>query len=181
PAPEGPVVLDIGTSTVAEGKVRVCFNKGEPAPEGWLLDAEGKPTTDAGVLYREPRGTITPLGGTQAYKGFGLGLLLDMLAGGLSGAPCSRPETPSRSANAVAFLVLDPAKFAGMEHFALEVGDLAATVRATPGRGVTLPGDPENAARAKRGKEGIALDAGTWGQLAALAEKLKVPLPAGNG
>src|SRR5439155_17451419 len=92
PAGEGPpVVLDIGTSVCAEGKVRVAFNKGVPAPEGWLLDAAGQPTTDPGVLYREPRGTILPLGGNQAYKGFGLGLLLDMLAGGLSGAPCSRP------------------------------------------------------------------------------------------
>src|SRR5207248_2405619 len=73
-----PVILDIGTSVCAEGKVRVCFNKGLPAPDGWLLDSKGQPTTDPGVLYHDPRGTIQPLGGTQAYKGFGIGLLLDM-------------------------------------------------------------------------------------------------------
>jgi len=106
-----PVVLDIGTSVCAEGKVRVQFNKGEPVPEGWLLDAAGRPTTDPGVLYREPRGTILPLGAAQAYKGFGIGLLLDMLAGGLSGAPCSRPEIGPRSANAVVFLLLDSGHF----------------------------------------------------------------------
>src|SRR5262249_12046044 len=102
-----PVVLDIGTSVCAEGKVRVAFNKGQPVPPGWLLDEHGKPTTDASVLYREPRGSILPLGGAQAYKGFGIGLLLDMFAGGLSGAPCSRPKAPNLVANAVLFIVLD--------------------------------------------------------------------------
>ncbi|HEY8505072.1 MAG TPA: Ldh family oxidoreductase, partial [Gemmataceae bacterium] len=73
PTPGDPLVLDIGTSVCAEGKVRVAFQKGEPVPPGWLLDAAGRPTTDPGVLYNEPRGTILPIGGAQAYKGFGLG------------------------------------------------------------------------------------------------------------
>src|SRR5262249_58500176 len=100
PTETQPVVLDIGTSVCAEGKVRVLYNKGQPAPEGWLLDAQGRPTTDPAVLYREPRGTILPLGGAQAYKGFGIGLLLDMFAGGLSGAPCRRPGRPRAGATA---------------------------------------------------------------------------------
>ena len=112
-----PVVLDIGTSVCAEGKVRVAFNKGQRVPEGWLLDAEGRPTTDPGVLYREPRGSIQPLGGAQAYKGFGIGLLLDMFTGGLSGAACSNPKNPNLSANAVLFILLDSEHFAGAEHF----------------------------------------------------------------
>lgn len=182
PSPEAPVVLDIGTSVCAEGKVRVCFNKGVPVPEGWLLDAEGRPTTDPGVLYSEPRGTIRPLGGEQAYKGFGLGLLLDMLAGGLSGAPCSRPEIGSRSANAVVFVLLDPARFFGAEHFLREVGDLAGNVRgSTPvreGDEITLPGGPERRTRQIRLAEGVPLDDGTWGQLVELAGKLGVPVPA---
>jgi len=74
PTAGDPLILDISTSVVAEGKVRVAFNKGVPAPEGWLLDEQGRPTTDPGVLYREPRGSILPLGN---YKGFGLGLVLD--------------------------------------------------------------------------------------------------------
>jgi uncharacterized oxidoreductase len=187
-APAGespPVVLDIGTSVCAEGKVRVCFNKGVPVPEGWLLDAAGRPTTDPGVLYREPKGTIVPLGGSQAYKGFGLGLLLDMFAGGLSGAPCSRPEIGPRSANAVVFLLLDPARFAGAEHFNREVSDLAANVRSsppvTPGSSIHLPGDPERRERTRRLAEGIALDDGTWGQLKDLAARLGVrSVPTGK-
>jgi uncharacterized oxidoreductase len=183
PAGDSPaVVLDIGTSVCAEGKVRVCFNKGVPVPEGWLLDAAGRPTTDPGVLYREPKGTILPLGGTQAYKGFGLGLLLDMLAGGLSGAPCSRPEIEPRSANAVVFVLFDPACFAGAEHFRHEVGDLAANVRRSPpvipGASIQLPGDPERRERTRRLAEGIVLDEGTWGQLQDLAGRLGVPCVA---
>ncbi|NBO93575.1 MAG: Ldh family oxidoreductase [Planctomycetia bacterium] len=181
PTRDEPVVLDIGTSVCAEGKVRVLYNKGVPVPEGWLLDADGKPTTNPGVLYHDPRGTIQPLGGSQAYKGFGLGLLLDMLAGGLSGSPCSRPEIGARSANAVVFALFDPAQFAGIEHFCQETGDLAANVRSsppvTPGTTITLPGDPERLTRERRRREGITLDDGTWGQLTTLADRLKVKVP----
>jgi uncharacterized oxidoreductase len=180
--PGAPVVLDIGTSVCAEGKVRVLFNKGHATPEGWLLNANGQPTTDPGVLYHEPRGTIVPLGGSQAYKGFGLGLLLDMLAGGLSGAPCSRPEVKPRSANAVLFVLFDPASFAGADHFRNEIVNLAGNVRAsrpvTPGEAITLPGDPERRQREQRSREGIPLDDGTWGQLMALAGKLGVAMAA---
>jgi hydroxycarboxylate dehydrogenase B len=181
PTANEPVVLDIGTSVCAEGKVRVLFNKGQPVPEGWLLDANGKPTTDPGVLYREPSGTIRPLGGDQAYKGFGLGLLLDMLVGGLSGAPCSTPGLPYVCGNAVLFLVLDPRRFAGADHFRTEVTRLAGNVRSCPKADgvdvIRLPGDPERHERARRQAEGIRLDEGTWKQLATLAERLGVPLP----
>jgi hydroxycarboxylate dehydrogenase B len=181
PAGDGPpVVLDIGTSVCAEGKVRVCFNKGAQAPVGWLLDAQGRPTTDPGVLYNEPKGTILPLGGDQAYKGFGLGLLLDMLAGGLSGGPCSRPEIGSRSANAAVFVLFDPQQFAGMTHFRTEISDLVANVRSSPavaGATITLPGDPERHQRERRTRDGVSLDDGTWGQLSELAKKMGVAVP----
>jgi uncharacterized oxidoreductase len=177
-----PVILDIGTSVVAEGKVRVHFNKGTPVPEGWLLDPQGRPTTDPSVLYRQPYGTILPLGGSQAYKGFGIGLLLDMFAGGLSGAPCSRPEGPSLVANAVLFIVLDIEHFAGAEHFLSEVTMLAGSVRGCPrAEGcseILLPGDPERREKARRNASGITLDDGTWGQLLAIAQRLSVAAPA---
>jgi uncharacterized oxidoreductase len=181
PTDAEPILLDIGTSVCAEGKVRVAFNKGEQVPEGWLLDSRGQPTTDPGVLYRDPLGTILPLGGSQAYKGFGLALLLDAFAGGLSGAPCSRPGIKPRSANAVFFLLLDAAHFAGIEHFREEVSTLARNVRACPrAEGVPfiqLPGDPERRERARRQAEGIRLDEGSWGQLAALARRHGVAAP----
>jgi uncharacterized oxidoreductase len=182
-APTGgdPVVLDIGTSVCAEGKVRVVYNKGGRVPEGWLLDAQGQPTTDPSVLYHEPRGTILPLGGAQAYKGFGIALLLDMFAGGLSGGPCSRPGMPLRVANAVFFLVIDVDLFAGAEHFLREVNDLAASVRSCPRAAgvqeILLPGDPERKEKVRRQAAGITLDDGTWGQLTEVAHRLGVTLP----
>src|SRR5262249_14127882 len=134
-----------------------------------------------GVLYREPRGTILPLGGAQAYKGFGLGLLLDMLTGGLSGALCSHPENPNLSANGVFFLVLDIEHFAGAEHFVREVDRLAISVRECPRaeglQEILLPGDPERREAARRRSSGLHLDEGTWSQLAAVAGRLKVPVP----
>jgi uncharacterized oxidoreductase len=180
-----PVVLDIGTSVCAEGKVRVVFNKGEQTPPGWLLDADGRPTTDPSVLYRDPRGTILPLGGSQAYKGFGIGLLLDMLVGGLAGSPCSRPEVGPRTANAVLFVLFNAAHFAGAEHFRSEIHSLADNVRhcpsIDPARPVQLPGDPERQSTERRLRDGIPLDDGTWGQLAELAGRLGVVLPEANG
>jgi uncharacterized oxidoreductase len=182
PTSGDPVVLDIGTSVCAEGKVRVCFNKGVPVPEGWLIDADGKPTTDPGVLYRQPRGSILPLGGAQAYKGFGIALLLEMFAGGFSGAPCSHAAAEPRSANAVFFVVLDIAAFAGAEHFLRETTAVSQHVRSAPRVAgvdeILLPGDPERREKTRRHAAGLTLDDGTWGQLSQLATRLKVSVPA---
>jgi uncharacterized oxidoreductase len=167
PTSGDPVVLDFGTSVVAEGKVRVNFQKKEPTPEGWLLDSTGKPTTDPSVLYTEPRGSLLPFGGQQMYKGFGLGLLLDLLCGGLSGGSCSSPAFPiAGQGNAGVFVVFNPALFGGVEHFLRETDGLTGFVRACPtaagGPGITLPGDPERLAKAKRQVEGIPIPDGTW-------------------
>ena len=181
PTNQEPAILDIGTTVVAEGKVRVLYNQGARVPEGWLLDAQGKPTTDPAVLYTDPRGTIQPLGGNQAYKGFGIGLLLDMLVGGLSGAPCSAPEHPNLSANAVVFMVLDVSLFAGLEHFLTETTKLASNIRDCPrAEGVEtilIPGDPERQSAARRRQSGVMVDEGTWKQLTEQAQRLRVSIP----
>lgn len=167
PTSGDPVVLDFGTSVVAEGKVRVNFQKKEPTPEGWLVDSTGKPTTDPAVLYTDPRGSILPFGGPQMYKGFGLGLLLDLLSGGLSGGACSAAAFPiAGQGNAGVFVVFNPALFGGVEHFLKETDCLTDYVRSCPTAAgvpcITLPGDPERAAKAKRQVEGIAIPDGTW-------------------
>jgi uncharacterized oxidoreductase len=181
-----PVVLDFGTSAVAEGKVRACHQNGQPAPDDWLLDHAGQPTTDPGVLYADPRGSIRPFGGSQAYKGFGLGLLLDLLAGGLSGGPCSNPAAPMAGVgNAVVFVLFDPAAFGGTDHLLKQADDLTAFVRGcpptTPGGAVTLPGDPERIARAARTQLGIPIPDGTWGLLTRAAADLGVLVPREAG
>jgi len=179
PTSADPVVLDFGTSAAAEGKVRVNFQKKEPTPEGWLLDSQGKPTCEPGVLYNEPRGTILPFGGPQAYKGFGLGLLLDLLCGGLSGGPCSNPNYPlAGQGNTVLFVLFNPALFGGVEHFLKESDGLTTFVRGCPTAegvtGITLPGDPERTMKAKRRVEGIPIADGTWELIAKAAKDLGV-------
>lgn len=182
PTDAEPVILDFGTSVAAEGKVRVHFQKKEPVPAGWLLDANGQPTTNPAVLYEEPRGTLIPFGGAQAYKGFGLGLLIDLFAGGLSGGSCSHPDAPLAGiGNALVFVVLNPALFGGREQFLQSTTGLSAFVRSCPPADgvekILLPGDPEREMKKKRLIEGIAIPDGTWAIMVKEASRLNVPLP----
>ncbi len=183
PTSAHPVVLDFGTSAVAEGKVRSQFQKKEAAPAGWLVDNAGQPTTDPGVLYADPRGSILPFGGAQMYKGFGLGLLLDLLCGGLSGGPCSSPAFPiAGQGNTAVFVVFDPAHFGGTEHFVEQTDGLTEYVRSCPRAdgvaAITLPGDPERGAKAERSVNGIAIPDGTWELIVKTATDLGVALTA---
>jgi len=183
PHDEQPLVLDFSTSATAEGKVRVKWIAGEPTPDGWLIDNQGRPTNDPSVLYEpDPPGAILPFGGPQAYKGFGLSLMIDILCGALSGGLVSRPKAETPKGNCVFMLVLDPAHFGGAEHFASEVRQLAQFVRDCPrAEGVDeilLPGDPERRIRARRSAQGIPLDEGNWQKLVELADKLGVKAPA---
>ncbi len=182
PSSTSPVVLDFGTSAVAEGKVRLSHQKNERVPEGWLVDHAGKPTTDPGVLYAEPRGNILPFGGQQMYKGFGLGLLVDLFCGGLSGGPCSNPKFQlGGQGNAVVFIAINPAHLGGVPHFIAESDGLTEFVRSCPtAEGlppVMLPGDPERLAKQKRLADGIPLPDGTWNLIANAAAELNVKLP----
>ena len=89
-APAGrhyPFVLDMATSTVAIGKLSVALRWGKPIPAGWALDEEGQPTTDPTVAYQTRH--LTPLGATRelgGHKGYGLAVMVDILAGVLAGA-----------------------------------------------------------------------------------------------
>ena len=182
PTDGDPVVLDFGTSVVAEGKVRVYNINRKPVPEGWLLDPQGKPTTDPSVLYNAPFGSILPMGGAQAYKGFGLALVLDMLAGGLTGGRAAHPGAPSARGNNVVFIALDPARFAGRDALTRESTQLVEYVRGTPRAPgvdvITLPGDPERRTLAQRSRAGIPLEDAHWAKLVELAVKLRVVVPS---
>jgi uncharacterized oxidoreductase len=181
PAPGGPLVLDFGTSATAEGKVRVKRIAGQTCPDGWLLDSEGKPTNDPKSLYADPPGSILPMGGDQAYKGFGLGLMVEIFAGALSGGVCIREVPINQNGNCVFMQVIDPEQLGGAAHFAREVRGLCEFVRGCPRvEGVSeilLPGDPERHMLAQRAESGIPLDDGNWAQLVQLAERLAVAVP----
>jgi hydroxycarboxylate dehydrogenase B len=179
--PARPIIVDFGTSVVAEGKVRDYYISGRRVPDGWLLDHRGQPTTDPSVLYEPPLGTILPLGGSQSYKGFGLGLILDLWAGGLSGGGCSQSSQRGAPGNHVFFLVLDAAGLAGRETLLQQAAELADWIRATPRpagvEAILLPGDPERQMLEQRTARGIPLDDSHWTRLVELAGRLGVAIP----
>ena len=181
PAADGPLVLDFGTSATAEGKVRVKRIAGQACPDGWLLDSDGHPTNDPASLYADPPGTIRPMGGDQAYKGFGLALMIEVLAGALSGGVTIREKPVNQLGNCVFMLVMDPDGTSGRDHFSYEVDQLVAFVRDCPRidgvESITLPGDPERRILKDRSANGIPLDDGNWQALVTLAAKLNVRLP----
>jgi uncharacterized oxidoreductase len=180
PGPDGPILLDITTSVVAEGKIRVKRNRNEPMPAGWALDARGEPTTDPMDLYGTPRGAILPFGGEAGHKGFGLSLMVDILAGALTGADCSQAAAP-RVGNAFFLVAIDIAGMTPLSAFDGQVRALIDWVRSAalaPGfDAILIPGEPEAATEARRRAEGIPVDDETWRQMTDFARALGVAIP----
>ena len=115
-----PIVLDMSTSVVASGKIRVKQHRNEAVPKGWLIDAEGESTTDASDFYGVLPAALLPFGGVAAHKGFGLSVIVDILAGALTGAGCSKGED-ARVGNGLFVLVINVASFREFPGFSAEV------------------------------------------------------------
>jgi hydroxycarboxylate dehydrogenase B len=181
PNGDAPLVLDFSTSATAEGKVRVKKIAGQQCPDGWLIDCEGRPTNDPNSLYGNPPGAILPMGGAQAYKGFGLGLMIEILTGALSGGNCAKAVPYPKKGNCVFMLLIDPSQFGGAEHFQSEVAQLVEYVKSCPRieglDEIVLPGDPERRLAAQRRKAGIFLDDENWQALVKLGNTLGVHAP----
>jgi len=175
-------LLDMTTSIAPEGKVRVALNKGQQLPEGWLLDPQGNPSRNPADLYGPPWGTLMPLGGSMAHKGFGLGLMVEILGGLLTGDGYSR-SGQTRLGNGVFGFVADIECFMPREEFNNHMQKLLAHIKSCPTRDgfdeVLVPGEPEHRARRMRLEEGIPLDDETWRQLTELAAELGVDVPGG--
>lgn len=171
-----PIVVDLSTCIIAEGKIRVAANQGTKVKEGCLLDGHGVPTTDPQAFYATPPGAILPLGG---HKGFALGVLVEVLAGALSGGSCSRPGTKVVSNNMLT-IVIDPARFRDQVAFDQDLADFTAWVKSSAtvndAGEILMPGEPEYRTKALRLKEGIPLDETTWRQLEETARSLNVPV-----
>lgn len=182
PYGDTPLVLDFSTSATAEGKVRVKNIAGQSCPDGWLIDNEGRPTCDPSTLYGNPPGSILPMGGAQAYKGFGLGLMIEILTGALSGGVCAKAVPYPKKGNCVFMLLIDPARFGGAAHFQSEVSQLVDYVKSCPRiegvQEIILPGDPERRLAAARQRDGIFLDEENWNALLKLGQTLGVNAPA---
>ncbi len=162
-----PVVLDVTTSMVAEGKLMVAMNKGERVPEGWIIDKSGAPTTDPKDFY--DGGALLTVG---AHKGSGLSIITDLLAGAISTGRSSDPDDPILRNNMLSIYIA-PAVYDASGGVAREARRFVDFVKASApvnaGEPVLMPGDVERRNRAQRLANGVTIDDKTWADLVAAA------------
>lgn len=176
-----PLVVDMSTTVAPEGKVRAKFQAGKPAPDGWLVDSEGRPTNDASLLYADPPGALVPLGGSVGYKGYCLALMIDILAGVLTGAGGCQPDR-AYPGDGLFVMAIDVARFQPLADFSRCVHDLAEYMHDTPTLPgvdrVLVPGEIELQRKAALLKSGLYVEDGTWNLLLGLCDKFGVTPPA---
>ena len=169
-----PIIFDAATSKLAEGKVKVALNKGVELPPDTLLDANGTPTRNPAALYTHPGGALMPMGD---YKGSGLAIMTDLLAGAIGGGGCHASGVTALS-NGMLSILLDPGIFADRDSVDSEICRFADWVRqskpADVKHPVQLPGEPERKTESVRRKDGITLDDKTWQQIVSTAESLGI-------
>jgi LDH2 family malate/lactate/ureidoglycolate dehydrogenase len=175
----GPFVLDMATCVVARGKLEIASREGKPVPEGWAIDREGKPLTDPAKYFREG-GAVLPLGSTishGAYKGFGLALAIEMLAGLLSGGGSFLPMSEG-VCHAFGALRIDA--FLPVERFGEMMDGMIDRIHAAPrmegAPPIMYPGERENIVKEERLREGIPLHPDVVGELGGLAGELGLAL-----
>ena len=188
---EPPIVIDMATCAAAYGKIEMARRRGEPIPEGWAIDSEGRATTNPDDMVAG--GALLPLGSDRdrgGHKGYGLGIMVDVLCGVLSGAnwgPFTPPfalrqEIPKRSVGhgiGHFFGALQIDGFIDRDSFKRQIDDYVRVFRATkpaPGtKGPLLPGDPEREAEKWRRKNGVPLILPVVEELRDIAQKTGIP------
>jgi uncharacterized oxidoreductase len=169
-----PIVADFSTAQAPEGKIRLYRNRNQQLPEGWILDAGGKPSTSPGDFYGPPQGGILPFGGPLGYRGYALGLFVEMMGTILAG----NNSTEDRAGNGVAFLLFRPSLLTDPEVMKANLLDLAAYIRssrpARHGSDILLPGELEHRTRETRRGRGFDVDPATWSAILETAGRLSV-------
>ena len=170
-----PVVMDMSTAMISEGKLRILMNQGKPVPEGCIQDSRGNPTTNAKAFYGPPRGAILPFGSQFGYKGFGLSLLVEIMSGIMAGMATS-VDYPY--INGLALIAVNPDAFCGKNRFRELMDDLCAYITSSPpapGRNaVVMPGAYDFQILEKRSIEGIPVDERTWQLICEVARRVGV-------
>ena len=147
-----------------------------------MIDSQGNPVTDPSAFYeRESDTAVMPLGGFQfGHKGFGLGFMIDAIAGGLSWAGCSRDE-PTRGGSGIVMIVMKIEDFIDLDTYTEEIEYMVEWVKSSnrlPGVDeIYVPGEFEAHSRAQRMKEGIPIEEKTWTRLVEVAESYRVATP----
>jgi LDH2 family malate/lactate/ureidoglycolate dehydrogenase len=186
-----PFQLDMATTTVAAGKVKVYKLNHKKLPPGWVVDADGKTVTDEtqafSHVFETKEGGITPLGGTRdagSHKGYGLGMMVHILAGTLAGASFSpirnRTQKPNDPHNiGHFFMAIDPDAFRAPGEFEDDLDQVIDVLRAAkpadPKQPVLVAGDPEMATKKERLANGVPVPDDLMVQLRAVVDRAKVP------
>ncbi|HSI57126.1 MAG TPA: Ldh family oxidoreductase [Ideonella sp.] len=173
---EPPVVLDMATTVAAYGKVKAKAKAGQMMPEGWMIDRQGQPLLDP---RRADEGFLLPIGG---HKGYGLALIVGLLAGTLQGAAMGRQvvdfnkDHVSKTNTGQAILVIDLKAFGDPAEFKAQVDTVVRDIRSGERLGgverIWLPGEQSHRRREQYRASGIPLSAGVVADLATLAAEM---------
>ncbi len=176
---EPPVVLDMATTVAAYGKVKAKAQRGEMMPVGWMIDRLGQPLTDP---KRSEEGFLMPIGG---YKGYGLSLIVGLLAGTLNGAAMGKDvidfnhDDTTTTNTGQAIMAIDLSAFGDVAGFKARVDqlvrDLRSSERMPDVERIWLPGEQSHAKRAANERDGMALPAALRQQLDAFALEMGMP------
>ncbi len=167
---DGPLFLDMATAAVAAGKINLAVARGEPVPAGWIIDKDGRPTTDP--TQHRKGGALLPLGGTEGYKGYGLAVMVEILCGLLTGLGFG-VDPAGRHNDGCFMAVFNVDAFRPLAEFKREVGEFARYLQDTrPAEGfarVYYPGEIEHEKQRDRRAGGVEVEDGTIAKLAELA------------
>src|SRR3990172_5730353 len=174
---EPPFILDMATSAVAQGKIRVAHNKREKVSPDWLIDDQGNPTPDPRFGVIEPFGALRTFG---LYKGYGLAVVCELLGGALTGGGTwhSDDRSKKRVWNGMLTILIDPKRLGTADAFATETTEFLKSLRKSPlALGfdkVRTAGERGREMRARRERDGIPVDQNTWEEIVAAGAKLKL-------
>ena len=174
---EPPFILDMATSAVAQGKIRVAHNKREKVSSDWLIDDKGNPTPDPKFGVIEPFGALRTFG---LHKGYGLAVVCELLGGALTGGGTwhSDDRSKKRVWNGMLTILIDPKRLGTGDLFGTETTAFLESLRKSPVAPgfdkVRIAGEPERETRIKRERDGISVDDNTWEEIVAAGAKLKL-------
>src|SRR6202045_1033557 len=168
---EAPFYLDMATSAVAAGKIQLAAARGEEIPQGWIVDSDGRQTTDPRQFRKG--GALLPLGGSEGYKGSGLAAMVEVLCGLLTGLGFG-VEPTGRHNDGCFLAVFKVDAFRPLAEFKREIGAFIKYLKETPpaegSSGVLYPGEIEHQREQDRRKNGIDVEDSTWDKIKSLAQ-----------
>ena len=184
PTKGDPIILDMSTSMVAEGKIRVLMQSGKELPDYCVLTSEGKPTNNPKEFYEPTKGTILPFGGTMGYKGFGLGLMVELLGSTLSGVRLTPDGQKDDYINGFFIIAMNP-KIFGEDNYIIdyveEIKDYIVSAKSAEGsKGVIMPGQLDFAIKEKRLKKGVEVAEETWKNIVETGKEFNIDLEEGH-